>query len=90
MQGIAHARKPFAVGLRQGLRQLGLQPHETAIVGDQLFTDVLGGNRIGLLTIWVRARSQREFIGTRLVRKLERVVVRRFEKRKSMPEEGWL
>ncbi len=90
VRGIPHAKKPFAGGLKKGLALLGLKACETAIVGDQLFTDVLGGNRMGLLTIWVRARSRNEFIGTRLVRKVEKLVVRRLEKNKSMPEEGWL
>ena len=71
-------------------RDEGVASEETALIGDQLFTDVLGGNRLGLLTIWVRARSRREFLATQIVRQVERIVVRRLEKKKRMPEEGWL
>lgn len=87
---VANARKPFSVGIRKGMRLLGVTPAETALIGDQLFTDVLGGNRLGLLTIWVRARSRREFLATQIVRQVEKIVVHRLEKKKRMPEEGWL
>lgn len=30
------------------------QPAQTAIIGDQLFTDIAGGNKLGLYTILVR------------------------------------
>ena len=90
VQGVAHARKPFSAGIKQGLRLLGLPASETALVGDQLFTDVLGGNRMGLLTIWVRARSKQEFLATQIVRRAERLVVKRLEKKNKMPEEGRL
>ena len=90
VRGIAHARKPFAAGIKQGLKLLGLPAAQTALVGDQIFTDVLGGNRMGLLTIWVRARSKEEFFATQMVRRVERIVVKRLETKNKMPKEGWL
>ena len=33
---------------------MGAAPEQTAIVGDQIFTDVLGGNRAGVATILVK------------------------------------
>ena len=60
---------------------LGTRPEETAVVGDQLFTDILGGNRMDLYTIWTPPISETEFVSTRAVRHLERLVVRRFRKR---------
>ena len=36
------------------MEQMGVTPRETAIVGDQVFTDVLGGNRAGVTTILVK------------------------------------
>jgi HAD superfamily phosphatase (TIGR01668 family) len=50
---IPKARKPSRSGFRSGLKLLAVDPHETAIIGDQLFTDVLGGNRLGLYTIFI-------------------------------------
>jgi len=59
---------------------LELSPQEVAVIGDQIFTDVLGGNRLGLYTILVTPISDKEFIWTRFMRKLERLVLERMEK----------
>jgi 4-nitrophenyl phosphatase len=45
--------KPEPTMLSIGLRLLGLAPHEAAIVGDRLDTDMLGGQRAGMVTILV-------------------------------------
>lgn len=50
---LARAMKPSRRFFRVALQHMGLAPHEIAIVGDQLFTDVLGGNRLGAFTILV-------------------------------------
>ncbi|HOS42632.1 MAG TPA: YqeG family HAD IIIA-type phosphatase, partial [Armatimonadota bacterium] len=50
----------------------------TAIIGDQLFTDIWGGKRLGLYTILVSPLSPRESLFTRaLQRPLERAVGRK-------------
>ncbi|MCX7602227.1 MAG: YqeG family HAD IIIA-type phosphatase [Meiothermus sp.] len=72
--GFGPAGKPW-FGFRKALRRLGLAPREVAVVGDQLFTDVLGGNLIGAYTVLVPPLSKREMGYTRLVRKLERWVL---------------
>ena len=48
-----HAGKPKSGGFRRALTRMGVKPSEAAIVGDQIFTDVLGGNRAGVLTLMV-------------------------------------
>ena len=40
--------------LAMAMEQMGVAPEQTAIVGDQIFTDVLGGNRAGVATILVK------------------------------------
>ena len=68
--------KPRPSGLRRCLERVGTAPAATAMIGDQVFTDIWGGNRCGLYTILVRPMSAREFIGTRVIsRPLERVVM---------------
>jgi HAD superfamily phosphatase (TIGR01668 family) len=79
--GILHvpgnAGKPGTGGLRRALSLLGTAPEETAMVGDQVFTDIVAGNRLGLMTVLVNPLSPHEFIGTRLVsRPVERLVLR--------------
>ena len=62
--------------LHEGLRVLGSDAHN-ALVGDQLFTDILGGNLVGFYTVLVDPIVDREFLTTRLLRRLERVVRKR-------------
>lgn len=74
-------RKPFPWGYREAMARLGVSPAETAMIGDQLLTDILGGNAQGLTTILVDPISPREFWGTRVVhRSLERWLFRRMAK----------
>ena len=48
---ISHAGKPFSRGFRKAANRLGLSMREIAVIGDQIFTDVFGGNRAGALTL---------------------------------------
>jgi HAD superfamily phosphatase (TIGR01668 family) len=52
---ITHAKKPFAKGIRQCLEQFHVRPEQAALAGDQIFTDVLGGNCAGVTSILVKA-----------------------------------
>jgi len=49
-------KKPFSAFFREALAQLGARPRETAIVGDKLREDIVGGARLGLTTI-LRAKD---------------------------------
>lgn len=51
---IKEAGKPSTKGLRAALEKMGKTTEETALVGDQIFTDTLGANRAGILPILVR------------------------------------
>ncbi len=51
---IGHAGKPKTPGFNKAMERMGAKPEQTAIVGDQIFTDVLGGNRAGVTTILVK------------------------------------
>jgi len=73
---IARAYKPAKSGFRQAIAVMELTESQVAVVGDQLFTDVLGGNRLGLYTIWVTPLSANEFMGTKITRRLEKLAVR--------------
>lgn len=70
-----YAVKPRRRAFRKALRELKLSAAEVAVIGDQIFTDVLGGNRMGLYTILVTPISDKEFIWTRLMRRFERMVL---------------
>lgn len=52
---IQAARKPFwRVGIAKALRAFTISPEAAAIVGDQIFTDILGGNGAKVMTVLVR------------------------------------
>lgn len=74
---VAAAVKPTPWAFRKAMRVMGTSPSDTALVGDQLFTDVLGGNLLGVRTILVDPLSTREFPTTMLIRRIERLVRRR-------------
>lgn len=44
---IEKSAKPLPKGFRRACERLGVSPRETAVIGDQIFTDVVGGNLIG-------------------------------------------
>lgn len=78
---VSRAVKPRKSPFKKALEILGTSPEETAVVGDQLFTDILGGNRMELYTIWTPPLSETEFVSTRAVRRIERLVLKRFRKK---------
>lgn len=71
---IPTAKKPFNTPFRKALNRLEVTPDQTVVIGDQLFTDVLGGNLAGLYTILVVPVSQTEGLGTKLNRVFEKFV----------------
>lgn len=51
---IGHAGKPKTHSFALAMERMGVGREQTAIVGDQIFTDILGGSRSGVRTILVR------------------------------------
>jgi HAD superfamily phosphatase (TIGR01668 family) len=81
--GVWKAVKPSKSAFRKALDILELKPSEIAMIGDQIFTDTLGGNRAGFYTILVNPLEKKEFVGTMLVRKVEKLVLRALRRRGS-------
>ena len=81
LYAISSAKKPRKKAFKQALQSLELNSKEAAVIGDQIFTDILGGNRMGLYTILIIPISQKEFIGTKVVRRLEKIFLKRLNKK---------
>jgi len=81
------AMKPFPGKYKKAIRELGVSSSEIMCIGDQIFTDVLGGNLMGCVTVLVPPISEREFSGTKILRFLERFLAGRklFFKKKPCP-----
>ena len=67
--------KPFSIAFNNGLKILDTKKSETMVIGDQIFTDILGGNRLKLLTILVTPIVKKDSIGTFLHRNLEKIFI---------------
>jgi len=74
---IFYAVKPRKRAFQVALDKMELSPRQVAVIGDQIFTDVFGGNRLGLHTVLVTPISEKEFFWTRLMRMLEKLVLGR-------------
>ncbi len=76
VEGLALAGKPFPIAFRRALRRLGVPADRTAMIGDQLFTDVLGANLAGMTSVLVTPLSAGKLPHTRVARMLERWILK--------------
>jgi len=72
---IWQAKKPFARKLMKFLEEIQADQNKVVVIGDQIFTDIFFGNRMGFYTIKVEPISKREFWGTKILRLLEKLVM---------------
>ncbi|MEE1053182.1 MAG: YqeG family HAD IIIA-type phosphatase [Acutalibacteraceae bacterium] len=70
--------KPLPTGYLRGVKALGEKRKNTAIVGDQIFTDVLGGNIVGVKTVLLTPIKLEDGWSFKLRRKLEKKVYKRY------------
>ena len=78
---IYFAKKPLKSGLIKAKKRLQEKPENIAVVGDQVFTDVLGGNRCKMFTILVEPIAEKDILITRLKRPIENAIKKRFLKK---------
>lgn len=78
------AKKPLKITYKKMMKELGYQSHEIAVVGDQLLTDMLGGNRCHLYTILSHPLVERDLKWTKINRVFENMVYWMLEKRKYL------
>lgn len=78
-----NAQKPRVKVLKRAVTRMGLPKEQIAMVGDQIFTDIVAGNRLRLLTVLVLPLEDRNTRFFRIKRRLERIVLRHFEGEKA-------
>ena len=71
--------KPLPTGYLRGVKALGEKRKNTAIVGDQIFTDTLGGNLVGLNTVLLTPIKPETSLRFRFKRRIERVLIKHLE-----------
>lgn len=78
----ASSKKPFGFKFNKILKKYHYKEDELAIVGDQLVTDIFGGNRIGITTILVNPISSKDQIFTYITRFIENIIIRKAMKKR--------
>lgn len=73
------ARKPMGKAFKKAINHMQIKPEETVVVGDQMLTDVFGGNRNGLFTIMVVPVKRTDGFITKFNRMIERRLLNHFK-----------
>ena len=69
--------KPLPFRYLKAIAALGFKNPQIMTIGDQVFTDVLGGNLVGCTTVLITPLSEAEYTGTKVLRYFERLIVGR-------------
>ena len=80
---VLFARKPFKSGFLAIQKELQLSSEQIGVVGDQIFTDVLGGNRCKMFTILVEPIDKKDLLITAWKRPIEEKIKQKFKKTKE-------
>lgn len=77
---IYFAKKPLKMGLNKAKNIMGLKNSEVAVVGDQIFTDVLGANRCKMVSILVNPIEEKDIFITVIKRPIENLIKNNYKK----------
>lgn len=72
---VARAVKPLPFAFLRAMKTVGARRRRCAVVGDQYFTDILGGKLVGCHTIMVLPQSVSDLPHTLVLRRLERLIM---------------
>jgi uncharacterized protein len=78
---IYQAKKPMGRAFHKAISQMNIKREEAVVIGDQLLTDILGGNRSGFHTILVVPVAQTDGFFTKFNRFVERRILNWFRKK---------
>lgn len=78
---ISMAKKPLTRAFQRAIREMGLVKEDVVVIGDQLMTDVLGGNRLGVHTILVVPVAMTDGWMTKINRRIERFILGKMRKK---------
>lgn len=77
---IYKALKPSKKAFNNATILLGVLPEETAVIGDQIFTDVYGGNKNNMYTILVKPIAKKDLFFVKFKRIFEKPILRSYRK----------
>ena len=70
--------KPLKRGFKKANKMLGLENNEIAAVGDQIFTDVIGSNRMKMFSILVEPIEEKDIFVTLIKRPIENYIKKKY------------
>lgn len=76
-------KKPLKMGFKKVQKKLQEKPEKIGVVGDQIFTDVIGGNRCKMFTILVEPIAEKDIWITLIKRPIENAIKNRYKKTKE-------
>ena len=76
------AKKPLKVGFLKVQKELAVEAENIGVVGDQIFTDIIGGNRCNMFTILVEPIDKKDFWYTAWKRPIENKIKNRYRTKK--------
>ena len=77
---VSRAMKPLPFGYWHASKKLGTHAWQIAIVGDQIFTDILGGNICKMQTILLEPIEPERGLFFRIKRRIETVILRNYRR----------
>ena len=78
------AKKPSKKGFIKIQRKINIKAENIGVVGDQIFTDVIGGNRCNMYTILVDPVDKKDYWYTAWKRPIENIIKKRIKNRCEM------
>jgi HAD superfamily phosphatase (TIGR01668 family) len=72
---VPRALKPLPFGFLRAVKSAGGTRASAAVIGDQIFTDILGGNLLGMKTVLVLPLSESDLPHTLVLRRLEKLLL---------------
>lgn len=81
VDGFYSSKKPLSKNYLLVLSTYNYTINEVAIIGDQIMTDIVGGNKIGILTILVNPIVKKELIITKVNRFFEKRIIHKLSKK---------
>lgn len=79
---IFFGKKPLKSGFLRAREILKLKNENIAVIGDQIFTDIIGANRCKMFSILVKPIEEKDYLITRIKRPIEKFIIKRFERKK--------
>ena len=79
---IFFGKKPLKTGFLRAKDILKLKEENIAVVGDQIFTDIIGANRCNMFSILVKPIEEKDYLITKIKRPIEKFIIKKYENSK--------